>query len=276
MDRTSFSISKNAGIFGCLVWSTLSFAYTCPSNGVDVKTLGNDWKDIAGSCEGLMNTMDATQVKKAATDLCCKKAIEYIQKNPEPCSDQGKSRYRIKLGLTVCDQLSDPLFDYEHDFCVNQMLYHIYDPKVLAIADKCSPTGGKAARGGGGGGKGGRGGGGGQPDEPKPSGSPLAGAGGAPADGGGHSHGPGEGHGNWKHGDGAPAVASGVDSNGRKSDSGANGAGLQNPDDLHLDDEAYTKCQRKRLDKYLEDLQADIEKNPGEEAACLKAKQGKS
>jgi hypothetical protein len=247
MNRSTVSRVVSIGVlgaaFGFFSSSISVFAYTCPSS-VAVSTLGADWKDISGSCEALMDTMDATQIKRDATNLCCKNAIEYLQKNPMPCSEKSKVLYRIKLGLTVCDKLTNPIYDYEHDYCVNQMLYHIFDSKVLSIADKCSPSGGRAAGGGkrgGGGGAPGAGRGSGKPDDVKPSAGPSSEA---EAGAGDHSH---------HHHD--------------KAD-GEGGAPL----DLHLDDESYSKCQRKRLNEYMSELQEEIKKDPSEAAACSKSK----
>lgn len=131
------------GMLGFCLWSASSFAYTCVLSNSD----GKDTKDIAKSCEALMNTMDATDLKLQAFNQCCARAGEYLKKNPIPCADAAKTLYRIKLGIAVCDQLKSPTLDYERRYCLNQMLYRIPDKKVLEIADKCSPTGGRAASG---------------------------------------------------------------------------------------------------------------------------------
>jgi uncharacterized membrane protein YgcG len=214
-------------LFGLLVWSPSCWAITCKLDGTD-----KDLKAIAGSCEALMDTMDATDVKMQGFNLCCKNSNAYLKKNPIPCTEKTRVRYRIKLALSVCDTLKASELDYEHDYCLNQMLYHIYDTKVLEIADGCSPTGGRAAPGGRGG--------------PKPEGGKEAGKEG---DRSGHGGG-GGGH----------------------SGGGGGADEPQKPVDLHLEDESYSKCQRKRLSKYLEQLDEEISKTPAESAACSKEK----
>jgi hypothetical protein len=192
-------------------------------------------KSIGQSCDAILDTMDAFESNQRASKICCESANDYLKKHPIPPAEHAKTSYRIKLALSACDSIKDPALQYERDYCLNQMLYHIPDPKVLEIADRCSPTGGRAVGGGHHGG--GPGGGNGKTETPASSADNKT-----VAEKKDHSS-------DHPRGSGAPNQSGAANVPGSPSATAAL--------DPHLDDEAYSKCQRKSLARYVEKLDSE-------------------
>ncbi len=76
--------------------------------------------------EGCSVTAEASQGQ------CCKKANDFLVKNPIPCDSKRRLRYQINLALTVCNKVSGG-----SSACIEEMAYGINDPKIKEMNDSC-------------------------------------------------------------------------------------------------------------------------------------------